>query len=108
SGLIRQGLSRMESLLAAQNIRLPASRRKAIAATLWQRLRLELRGLDFTLRDRPASPAALHRLDVWWGAFVSLSPIDPNLAEPLAVMHLIEAPPLGDRSPLVGAPRTGG
>ena len=103
SGLIEQGLFHTRSLLSAQDIGLPRSRRAVVVSALRQRLRLEWRGLGFTLRDTPAPAETLHRFDVCWGAIIGLTVIDPSLSDSLGVMHLIEALDLGERSHLIRA-----
>jgi tetratricopeptide (TPR) repeat protein len=104
SGHLVRGTAVTRDVLAAVGINLPGSTRRAIAEALYQRARLTWRGLGFELRAaRALAPRALLRLDACWGATISFSMFNPNIAEPLAVRHLIEALDLGERSRIIHA-----
>jgi hypothetical protein len=65
SGRFEQGDALFEEVMAAAGIRAPRSEGKLMAAVLWQRTLLALRGLSFTERKADEiSPALLARIDL--------------------------------------------
>ncbi|HUF47201.1 MAG TPA: protein kinase [Vicinamibacterales bacterium] len=77
SGHIDEGLDRLRSVLEAVGLRIPSTPRRALLGVLYHRLRLRLRGLDFTRRDESGVPAETRRrLDACWSAASGLANVD--------------------------------
>jgi serine/threonine protein kinase/Cdc6-like AAA superfamily ATPase len=77
SGHIAEGLETLKAVLESEGLSYPASPVRALAAVLWNRLRLTLRGLRFTPRDvSQVTGADLARIDVCWHVGLSLSTVD--------------------------------
>ena len=55
-GHIKEGLELIRSVLAAVGFTLPAGPKRALISLLWKRLRLRLRGLNFTERKASEIP----------------------------------------------------
>jgi tetratricopeptide (TPR) repeat protein len=65
SGRFEQGDALFEEVMAAASIRAPRAEGKLIAAVVWERCRLSLRGLSFQRRTvDQISPAVLARIDL--------------------------------------------
>ncbi len=102
AGHVERGARLMRQALAAVGISMPSSAASTLAAVLYQRTRLKVRGLKYELRQVEAvEPDKLARLDACWSASSSFSTIDPLLGHALAVLHLREALDLGEPSRLV-------
>jgi hypothetical protein len=76
SGYIDAGTKALGEVLACVGLRLPATRRAAIASLLAVRVRLRLRSLALR-RGGSLDPGALACLDACWSAAVGLMVIDP-------------------------------
>ncbi len=91
SGHVAEGLSRLEDIIGSVGMRLATSPRRAVAALVWSRLRLSLRGLRFREREAREVPASqLMRIDA---AFA--------VAEGLAVSDTIRGADFHNRSVLL-------
>jgi hypothetical protein len=77
SGHIDEGRLALGPVLDAIGMRLPATPGRALAALLWRRFWLRLRGLGFRRRDADQVPAReRQRFDVCWSAAIGLSMVD--------------------------------
>jgi hypothetical protein len=79
-GHFREGLETLRPVLDAAGLTLPGSSRRAFWPLLLSRLRLRLRGLNFTLRPpEEIAPGDLRYIDICWAVGVGLFPLDlPN------------------------------
>jgi hypothetical protein len=78
SGRIDEGVTALRGVLASEGMTMPSTPRRALAAMLFERLRLRLRGFGF--RERPAAEvpeAELRRVDVGYAAALVLASVDP-------------------------------
>ncbi len=97
SGHIAEGLVALAEVGAALGVKLPRSRGRAIAALVWQRIRLSTRGLKYTARPEGDLPAReLERLDALFAAATTLGMVDHLRGALLQSHHLIGALRLGD------------
>jgi hypothetical protein len=77
TGRIEEGLDTIQSVLATVGLAYPATPRRALAAVLWRRLLLKLRGQRFRRRDESSVPTRdLARIDVCWHAGMTLAVTD--------------------------------
>jgi eukaryotic-like serine/threonine-protein kinase len=77
SGYIDEGLRALRGVAAARGLDIPRTPGRALAALLFRRAELRLRGLGFTERPEPEIPAAqLARIDVCWSAALGLALVD--------------------------------
>jgi tRNA A-37 threonylcarbamoyl transferase component Bud32 len=91
-------------LLAAVGVSVPTTWRGTLASFLYQRLRIRMRGLDYTLRDEAAiDPAALDRLDVLWSLSSGFTLVDPMLGRVLQAKYLRDALDAGEPRRLASA-----
>ncbi|MEP6920242.1 MAG: protein kinase [bacterium] len=76
-GHIKEGLEVIRSVLAAVGFTLPAGPKRALLALLWKRLRIRLRGLNFTERKASEIPESeLFRIDICWAVAAGLGAVD--------------------------------
>ena len=77
SGHIDEGLDAMSDVLRAVGLHLPRTPRLAMAALLWNKARLIIRGRRFTLRSADSvPPLELRRVDACWSVTLGLSLVD--------------------------------
>ncbi len=99
SGRIADGLVALAEVGAALGVRLPRSRGRAIAALVWQRLRLAMRGLKYQPGAGGASAGReLERLDVLFAAATTLGMVDHLRGALLQSHHLLGALRAGDET----------
>ena len=90
SGNPREGERVLRRVLDAVGVSLPTSPAAALAAVLWQRARLNLRGLQ--PKPRPAVRAThYHRLDALWAGSTGLVWVDPIRSGVMHAQHVREA-----------------
>jgi hypothetical protein len=76
-GHYEEGLQVLSPLLATIGLKLPGSRVGAMASLLWQRLKLRLRGMRFTIQPAEQIDGEdLRSIDLCWLAGVGLFPLD--------------------------------
>ena len=89
AGHVDDGLQALAPVLAAVNLRVPASPRAALMSLLWQRAQLKLRGLKFKRRQvSELPPATLARVDAAWSLAVGLGNVDTIRGADFATRHL--------------------
>jgi predicted Ser/Thr protein kinase len=89
AGHVDDGLQALAPVLAAVNLRVPASPRAALMSLLWQRAQLKLRGLKFKRRQvSELPPALLARVDAAWSLAVGLGNVDTIRGADFATRHL--------------------
>jgi tetratricopeptide (TPR) repeat protein len=99
SGHIAEGLVALAEVGAALGVKLPRSRGRAIAALVWQRIRLGMRGLEYSARPETELPAReLERLDALFAAATTLGMVDHLRGALLQSHHLLGALALGDEA----------
>lgn len=77
SGHLEQGLATTHQVLASIGIRIPATPTGALVSLLFNRLRLQFRGLKFTERKAEEIPAELlDRIDTLWSVTMGLGLFD--------------------------------
>ena len=99
SGRVTEGIGAMESVLAALDVAMPGSPRRARAASHLRRGRLIVsagKQREVNSRGEP-EPHLRRRLDALWSASTALAPFDHALADSLSKRHLLEALEYGDR-----------
>ncbi len=97
SGHPERGMRVVREVVAALGMRLPGSRRAALAALLLRRGHLRVRGLGFRSRPAAALPAAARlRLDTCWSIASGLSMVDPLVSAVFQAQHLALALDAGD------------
>jgi serine/threonine protein kinase len=85
-----RGLEVMRELLQAVGLTIPATQRQTIAALLWGRLRLRLRGLDYRETNAADLPLADRlRIDTCGDCAVGLSLVDPVQAAFFGTRYLL-------------------
>jgi tRNA A-37 threonylcarbamoyl transferase component Bud32 len=96
-GQTDDGLAVAADVMRSLGLRLPRSERATIAALLWHRLRIKLRGLRF--HERPAADvprALLQQVDVCWSLGASLSHADLVRGAEVQARHLLLALKAGE------------
>ncbi len=89
AGHVDDGLQALAPVLAAVNLRVPASPRTALMSLLWQRAQLKMRGLSFKRRQvSELAPATLARVDAAWSLAVGLGNVDTIRGADFATRHL--------------------
>jgi hypothetical protein len=97
SGHIDAGLAALREVLAAVNLRLPATPGRALLGLLARRAQLAGRGLRFQARDTSQIAAdQLTRVDVCWSAGIGLAMVDNIRGAHFQVRHLLLALAAGD------------
>lgn len=96
SGLIRDGLDTVESVLARLGVKLPRSQASAHLSLLRHRLQLSLRGTSFELRDSSQiAPGDSMRADILAALAAALSTIDSVRGADAQTRYLLLALKLG-------------
>lgn len=102
TGHIARGLRVLSSVLADFDLALPATPRRSLALLLWNRLRLRLRGMRFTLREEAAVPPAdLARLDLLQAVGSSMAVVDNICGAYFQARALLVALEVGERQRIV-------
>jgi eukaryotic-like serine/threonine-protein kinase len=99
SGRIDDGMREMRAVLAAIGIRMPKTRRRALAVLAVNRARIWLRGADLGVRLRDAADLSaneLMRLDVCWSMAVGMAIVDPIRGADFQARHLLLALDTGE------------
>ncbi len=97
SGHIDAGLDTVRLVLQAIGMKLAPSPTRALLSALWQRVRLQIRGLDFSERDSTQiAPEQLIRIDTCWSVSVGLGIADPILGADFAKRHILLALDAGE------------
>ena len=77
SGYVDEGLRTLRDVVAARGLHIPKTPERALAALLFRRAELRLRGLAFTPRPAREVPAErLARIDLCWSAALGLALVD--------------------------------
>jgi serine/threonine protein kinase len=104
SGHIDDGLDTLRTVLAAADLRLLSTPRRAFWSLVFQRLRLHLRGLRHRLRSaEQIDPAELTRLNICQSASIGLSMVDTLQGAYFQTRSLLLALRIGDPGRLVTA-----
>jgi eukaryotic-like serine/threonine-protein kinase len=97
AGDIDRGLDLVRVVLAGIGMRMPKSRRAALAWLLWRRARLRWRGLRFVPKPVEAMDTdALLRIDTCWSAATGLAMVEVIGASDFNIRHLHMALDAGD------------
>ena len=103
-GRLVEGMDAMREVMRSVGWRPPTSRRGILAALVWQRARLGLRGLGYTARKPTEVPAQeLARLDTLYAASSALGMIDNLLGAYVQTRHLRTALAAGEEKRVVRA-----
>ncbi len=77
SGYVDEGLRTLRAVVASRDLEIPKTPGRALAALLFHRAELRLRGLGFVERPEREIPAArLAKIDVCWSAALGLALVD--------------------------------
>src|SRR5262249_30641908 len=96
-GHYREGLQTLRPLLDAIGLRLPGSPGRALWPLMLLRLRLRLRGLNFSPRPpEEIAPEDIRYLDICWAVGVGLFPLDLLSAWIFLTRGLLRALAVGD------------
>jgi serine/threonine protein kinase len=99
SGHVDDGMAALAPVLAANRLRVPKTARGALAALVYRRARVGLRGLGFRRCDAAAvPPAQLARIDTAWSLAVGLGNVDTLRASDFAARQLLLALDAGEPS----------
>ncbi|MCM3905133.1 MAG: protein kinase [Pyrinomonadaceae bacterium] len=91
-GHIKEGLEIMRSVLAAVGFTLPAGPKRALLSLILKRIRIRMRGLNFTERDASEiSQADLFRIDLCWAVAAGLGAVDLIRGADFHCRHLLLA-----------------
>ncbi|MCP3956451.1 MAG: AAA family ATPase [bacterium] len=97
SGHIDDGLETIRRVLTSIGMKMPQSRIGNLTSLLWRRLRLRLRGLDYTERDpSQLSPDQLIRIDTCRSIAIGLGNVYPIRGMDFATRHLLLALEAGE------------
>ena len=97
SGHIDEGRALLGEVLRALGMDLPRSQSRSLAALLWSRARLRLRGLAFAERDAARVPPELiERVDTCWSVAHGLGMIDVLVSHQFHTRHLLLALQAGE------------
>jgi hypothetical protein len=89
SGRVDAGLEAVRAVLAAVELKMPKTPRRALASLLWNRARLRLRGLKFHERSSSEVAAALlTRIDICWSVAGVLGMVDTIRGANFQTLHL--------------------
>ncbi|MCA1665776.1 MAG: hypothetical protein LC659_16155, partial [Myxococcales bacterium] len=103
-GRLVEGVAAMREVMRAVGWHPPEGRRGILAAFLWQRARLRLRGFGYTARKPSEVPAQeLARLDTLYSAASALGMIDNLLGAYVQTRHLRTALAVGEEKRVVRA-----
>jgi tetratricopeptide (TPR) repeat protein len=104
SGHIDEGLAALNEVLASIDMRLPETRMGTMAALLWGRFRLRLRGLRFTERPEHAVDAeAINRIDICFSVAMGLAVVDTVRGIVFQTRQLLLALDAGEKHRVVRA-----
>lgn len=104
SGHLDEGTAALDSVLSAVDMRLAPTPRRALASLVGNRVRVRLRGLNFTRREEAdVDPALLMRIDTCWAVASGLALVDTVRANDFQARHLLLALQAGEPSRLVRA-----
>jgi eukaryotic-like serine/threonine-protein kinase len=91
-------------LLSEVGISVPTTWRGTLASFMYQRFRIRIRGLGYTLRDESkVDPAVLDRLDVLWSLSSGFTLVDPMLGRVLQARYLRDALDAGEARRIAAA-----
>jgi serine/threonine protein kinase len=97
SGHIDEGVAALGSVLAAIDMRLAKTPRRALWSMLVQRARVKLRGLGWQRRaEHTVAPAQLMRIDTCWSVATKLATVDTIRAADFQARHLLLALEAGE------------
>lgn len=97
SGYIDEGMTHLRAVLAAVGVDYPGTHATALAALLFRRAELRLRGLGFEERSpEKIPPADLRRIDVCWSASMGLGMVDTLRGSYFQIRSLLFALSAGD------------
>lgn len=89
SGHVDAGVEVLGQVLAHVHMQVPSTPRRSLASLIWQRARLELRGLDFRERSEAEIPRErLLEVDACWSAALGLGLVDPIRATDFQTRNL--------------------
>ncbi len=88
SGHLQAGLAIAKKVLAEVDVDFHASQLRAVLATLWQRLRVRVRGMEPSPQV-PADSPLLRQLDVCWAMVTGLHSIDPIRSSAFVAQHTL-------------------
>lgn len=96
-GELKRGLAALEAVLSEIGVAVPRTPTGRALRGLWLRARFIVRGAGLAPRDESAiDPAARMRLDALWRTTRGVIMLDPQLADVLAGMHVLESLSAGD------------
>jgi eukaryotic-like serine/threonine-protein kinase len=91
-GHIKEGLELIKSVMLAVGFRLPGGPKRALLSLIWRRLRIRMRGYDFTERSTgQIAEAALFRIDICWAVTAGLGVVDQIRGADFQARHLLLA-----------------
>ncbi len=91
-GHIKEGLEIIRSVLASVGFTLPAGPKRALLSLILKRIRIRMRGLNFTERDASEiSQADLFRIDLCWAVAAGLGAVDLIRGADFHCRHLLLA-----------------
>ncbi|MGH8524829.1 MAG: AAA family ATPase, partial [Gammaproteobacteria bacterium] len=91
-GHIKEGLELIRLVLASVGFTLPAGPKRALLSLLLRRVRIRLRGLNFTEHDETQVPEAdLFRIDICWAVAAGLGAVDLIRGADFHSRHLLLA-----------------
>ncbi|MEM7582429.1 MAG: protein kinase [Acidobacteriota bacterium] len=97
SGHVERGQAILRHVLRTVGMRLQKRSWKSLIDLWWYRLRLRLRGFEFTERaEADCDPAELHRIDVCWSVEIGLCLVDVLRASQFHARHLLLALSVGE------------
>jgi serine/threonine protein kinase len=97
SGEVHEGLDKLRDLLVEHQLPYLEEPRKILARLIWERARVQIRGLKVRDRGhRKASARQRDRLDVCWAAAIGTGMVDPALTEIYCAIYLRLALDLGE------------
>jgi tRNA A-37 threonylcarbamoyl transferase component Bud32 len=98
TGHIERGLRVLSSVLSDFDVSLPSTPRRSLALLLWNRARLRLRGMKYSLREEAAiAPADLARLDLLQAVGSSMAVVDNICGAYFQARALLLALRVGER-----------
>lgn len=89
SGRLQEGRTLLARSLRRRGVRLPLSTPGTMAALMFERARLRLRGLE--LRERPPEPAVIAEIELLQASSIALARLDHSAAAVLATRSLRRA-----------------
>jgi serine/threonine protein kinase/tetratricopeptide (TPR) repeat protein len=96
-GHIKEGLELVRSVLAAVGFKIPEGPKRALLSLLLKRIRIRMRGLNFTERKASEIPEAeLFRIDICWAVAAGLGAVDLIRGADFQCRHLLLALEAGE------------